>query len=303
MTRILPGLALLAAISTILVAGALLDDYWRIALVELLLVALLSLVPGWLYLEFLVHRGQAVYDEYVLNLFRLHIDEYRNLPAPPEHTSYYRLWKSEHDQLGTTTTDNLYRAKFESVFGPSSVSTRALFSQRETWHDVVRTFGPVVLATVVLCLGWTLTFQPELVRVVAGADQVAGRPPVPTSALQYGFLGAYVFILQDLVRRYFRDDLKPGAYVSAVVRIIVVAALVTVVHTSWTGLAEVNAEAEAAVAFLIGFFPQSAFRLLQSSLSKPLRKVFPRVEVEHPLHELEGLSVWYEVRFLEEGIE
>ena len=52
------------------------------------LVGLLALIPGWLYLEFVVHRGQGLYDEYVLNLFRLHIDEYRNLPAPREHACH-----------------------------------------------------------------------------------------------------------------------------------------------------------------------------------------------------------------------
>lgn len=293
-------LVLVAGIAGVLAAGALLDAYWRMAVLELLLVALLALVPGWLYLEFVVHRGQGLYDEYVLNLFRIHADEYRNLPAPPQHTSYYRTWRREHDALQTDTKDNLYRRKFEAVFGPASVSTRALIGPSEGWRELGRTFGPVVLATIVLCIGWALTFQPELLRdVAAGGSAFAGRSQIGTSALQFGFVGAYVFILQDLVRRYFRDDLKPAAYVSAVVRVIVVAMIVTAVHQVW----RLSGESEAVFAFFVGFFPQTGLRLLLTSLTRPVARLIPSFAEEHPLHEIDGLSIWYEARLLEEGIE
>lgn len=293
-------LVLIAAIAAVLAAGALLDAYWRMALLELLLVAVLALVPGWLYLEFVVHRGQGLYDEYVLNLFRIHADEYRNLPAPPQHTSYYRPWRHEHDDLQTDTTDNLYRRKFEAVFGPASVSTRALIGTPDGWRELGRTFGPVALATIVLCIGWALTFQPELLRdVAAGGSTFAGRSQIGTSALQFGFVGAYVFILQDLVRRYFRDDLKPAAYVSAVVRVIVVAMTVTAVHQVW----QLSAESEAVFAFFIGFFPETGLRLLLTSLTRPVARLIPSFGEDHPLHEIDGLSIWYEARLLEEGIE
>ncbi|MFA9443765.1 hypothetical protein [Egicoccus sp. AB-alg6-2] len=293
-------LVLVAGIAAVLAAGALLDAYWRMAGLELLLVAVLALVPGWLYLEFVVHRGQGLYDEYVLNLFRIHADEYRNLPAPPQHTSYYQPWRSEHDALQTTTTDNLYRRKFEAVFGPASVSTRALIGASDGWRELGRTFGPVALATIVLCVGWALTLQPELLRDVAdGGPMFAGRSQIATSALQFGFVGAYVFILQDLVRRYFRDDLKPAAYVSAVVRVIVVAMTVTAVHQVW----QFSDETEAVFAFFIGFFPQTGLRLLLTSLTRPVARLIPSFAEEHPLHEIDGLSIWYEARLLEEGIE
>ena len=51
-------------------------------------ILLLAGLPGWLYLEFVRSKGYSLYDEYVINLFRLHIDQYCNLPAPPKHTSW-----------------------------------------------------------------------------------------------------------------------------------------------------------------------------------------------------------------------
>lgn len=293
-------LLLIAGIAAVLAAGAVLDAYWRMAVLELLVVAVLALVPGWLYLEFVVHRGQGLYDEYVLNLFRIHADEYRNLPAPPQHTSYYQMWQPEHAKLNTTTKDNLYRRKFEAVFGPASVSTRALIGTPDGWRELGRTFGPVALATIVLCVGWALTFQPELLRdVAAGQSTFAGRSQIGTSALQFGFVGAYVFILQDLVRRYFRDDLKPAAYVSAVVRVIVVAMIVTAVHQVW----QLSPESETVFAFFIGFFPETGLRLLLTSLTRPVARLIPSFGEDHPLHRIDGLSIWYEARLLEEGIE
>lgn len=299
--RVVLTMVLIGGVAAILLAGALLDGDQRIAVVELTIVALLAVLPGWLYLEFVVHRGPGLYDEYVLNLFRLHIDEYRNLPAPPLHTSYFPMWQSEHDQLRTPTTDNLYRSKFEAVYGPASVSTKELIGGRDGWNELGRTFGPIVLATLVLCLGWTLTFQPELlVDLADGRSPLAGRPEIPTGALQFGFIGAYVFILQDLVRRYFRDDLKPGAYISAVVRVIVTALIVLALHVVWSPTWPVEL---VAVAFLIGFFPETGLQLLLTSISRPIARLFPSIKADHPLHKIDGLSIWYEARLLEEGIE
>lgn len=300
--RVTLTLALLGGVAVVLTAGALLDAFWRIAFTELLLVALLAVVPAWLYLEFVIHRGQGLYDEYVLNLFRLHIDEYRNLPAPPQHTSYYLTWHAAHKTLRTSSKDNLYRRKFEAVYGPASVSTKALIGRNsDGWRQLARTFGPVVLATLVLCLGWALTFQPELLRQTTPEVTFPGRSQIGTAPLQFAFVGAYVFILQDIARRYFRDDLKPGAYISAVVRVIVVAMIVTAVHQVWP--ARLSADTEAVFAFLVGFFPESGLRLLIASLTRPLARLFPSVSAEYPLHNIDGLSIWYEARLLEEGIE
>jgi hypothetical protein len=298
--RVLLWLLLAAALAAILIPSILLQQPARVFLLKLVAVGLLAFLPGWLYLQFIRNRGPSLYDEYVLNLFRLHIDEYRNLPAPPVHTSYYQLWRDDHGDPGTK--DNLYRRKFETVYGQLAVSTRALLAKNLGLRDRAETFSPVILATLLLGVGWVLVLQPELygnVGLLAGL-QLSGRPLLPSEALQYGFVGAYSFILQDLIRRYFRADLKAGAYISAVVRIVFVAVVVSAVHLVWP---TARPEQEAVFAFLLGFFPQMGLQVLQAALTKPLRRWIPPIASDYPLSELDGLNLWYEARLLEEGVE
>jgi hypothetical protein len=300
--RLYLWLMLGGALLVVLLPSVMFQENSRIFLLKIIAAALLSLFPGWLYLQFIKNKGQSLYDEYVLNLFRLHIDEYRNLPAPPQHTSYFKLWKDEHDKLKTKTKANLYRRKFESVYGKSSVSTLALTGDGHSFRDRTETFSPVLFATLLLCLGWVLVLQPELYRTfdLVGNTQLSGRPRLPFEPLQFGFLGAYAFILQDLIRRYFRDDLKTAAYISAVTRIVFVAVIVTTVDLFWSNAAQ---DQEKIFAFFVGFFPQVGLQALQASVAKPLGRLIPSMRSDYPLSQLEGLNIWYEARFLEEGIE
>ncbi len=300
--RLLLSGLLAATILAILIPTILLGQSGRVFLLKLGVAGLLSALPGWLYIQFIRNKGQSLYDEYVINLFRLHIDEYRNLPAPPQHTSYYTLWKDEHDQLECKTKDNLYRRKFESVYGRSSVSTLSLITDRSHVRDRTETFAPVLLATALLCLGWVLVLQPQLLRNAGllNGVRVSGRPDFATEALRFGFLGAYSFVLQDLVRRYFRDDLKTAAYISAVVRVVFVSVIVTAVDVLWPSASGTE---EQLFAFFVGFFPQVGLQAMQAALAKPLGRLIPSIQSEYPLSQLEGLNVWYEARLAEEGID
>ena len=303
--RVLLWLLLAAALAAILIPSILLQQPARVFFLKLAAIGLLAFLPGWLYLQFIRNRGPSLYDEYVLNLFRLQIDEYRNLPAPPVHSSYHQLWRDDRSELASEsrdTKDNLYRRKFETVYGPLAVSTRALLAKKLGLRDRAETFSPVIFATLLLGVGWVLVLQPELygnVGLLAGL-RLSGRPLLPAEALQYGFVGAYSFILQDLIRRYFREDLKAGAYISAVVRIVFVAVVVSAVHLVWP---TARPEQEAVFAFLLGFFPQMGLQMLQAALTKPLRRLLPPIASDYPLSELDGLNLWYEARLLEEGIE
>jgi len=132
-------------------------------------------------------------------------------------------------------------------------------------RDRAETFSPVLFATILFCLGWVLILNPEFYRGAHLFDHLSlsAGPKLP-SALKFGFLGAYSFILQDLIRRYFRDDLKTGAYISAAVRMVFVALVVTAVDLIWpVGLSNENV-----FAFLVGFFPQVGPQALQAALTK-----------------------------------
>jgi hypothetical protein len=122
---------------------------------------------------------------------------------------------------------------------------------------------------------------------------------VPYDALRFGFIGAYWFILQDLVRRYFRDDLKTGAYISASVRIIIVTLVVATVGLLPLG----SSRQQEVLAFFIGIFPQIGVQALKAGLNKAFGGLVPAMRSDYPLSDLDGLSIWDQARLLEEGIE
>jgi hypothetical protein len=299
--RLYLSLALAGAIFLILIPTIFLDEESRLFMLKVVSAGLLAFFPGWLYLQFIRNKGRSLYDEFVLNLFRLRIDEPANLPSPPRHTTYYGPWKKAHEKLLTKSKDNLYRTKFEAVYGRSSVSTLGLIVDRGRPPKRTEAFSPVVYATLIMCLGWVLVLQPELLRAVSLGEVVpSGRPLLPVEALQFGFLGAYTFIIQDLVRRYYRDDLRTSGYIAAISRILFSAVLIITLHLMWSGQA---VDQENMLAFFIGFFPQIGLQVLKTALIKPIGRLLPSLSTEYPLSSLDGLNFWYEARLNEEGIE
>lgn len=299
---------LLLAVGVVLAASIMFSDDSRMFLLKSTSAAILSIIPGWVYLQFLRNKGPSLYDEFVLNLFRLKIDAIANLPAPPQHTDWYPQWLKQHSAVvRPEVKDNLYRRKFEAVYGPSSVSTADLVrpGDKLTLRERTETFGPVVMATIVIALAWALVLQPELLRNIniLGADfRLSGRPLLPADLLRFTFLGAYAFILLDLSRRYFRDDLKSAAYISFTTRIVFASALVIAADAA--GIARVIDGSQInAVAFFIGFFPKAGFTWLRAMLPSRFQAALPQLESDYPLRNLEGLNIWYESRLIEEGIE
>jgi hypothetical protein len=292
---------LLATVAAALLPAVLFQSHSRIFLLKVAAVAIFASLPGLLYVQFVRFKGRSLYDEYVINLFRLKIDRYCNLPAPPRHTSYYAEWLAEHKKLANPGRDNLYRRKFEAVYGEQAVSTRELFADPAKRPARSEGLYPVVLATALLSLGWAVVVQPDLYHDfnLLGHLPFSGQPHLPYTALQFGFVGAYWFILQDLTRRYFRQDLKTAAYVSASARLIVVTITVATV-----ALAPVGPPARLDVlAFFIGVFPQIGVQLLKAGTGKLLSQAVPSMSTRFPLSDLDGFTVWDQARLLEEGIE
>ncbi len=283
----------LLLISAVVVAGALIfsDDY-EVLLLKCFAIVVLSCLPGWLFLRFIVFRAGTIWTEYVLNLHRLGFDEHQNLPEPPASSGYYRLWYEGGGAL-LRGTPSIYRQKFETYYGKtiarlSSGSERALLTDR--------TLVPVFLSTAVFACGWATVLWRD--SIFTPRD-----PMLLIDALRFGFLGAYSFILQMLIRRYFQSDLKASAYLSALTRVATVLIMVTVLF--WVGLypTDLSTGWQAGLAFFIGFFPLVGMQLLQRGLSTRLRRWLPTLDNPYPLSDLVGLNVWYEARLLEEGIE
>lgn len=251
-------------------------------------IVVLSFLPGWLYLRFIVFRAGALWEEYVLNLHRLGMDEPRYLPKPPLHSIYYEQWRQDVGDADAEPTHNIYRQKFEAYYGKEVApggGDNARFRSG--------TLFPVFLTTAVLALGWA--------AVLSGDALLADSRQLAVDVLRFGFLGAYLFILQMLIRRYFQSDLKPSAYISAVIRVFSVLILVMVLHQMWQD--QFSPEAQRILAFVVGFFPLVGMQALQKAAAVALRVAVPTLRTNYPLSDLDGLNIWYEARLLEEGIE
>jgi hypothetical protein len=261
-------------------------DELSVAALKLFGVWCLSFLPGWLYVRFLGQRAGALWDEYVLYLHRLGWDRPAHLPKPPRNSDFYQEWLDDKGNL-QPKEQNIYRQKFIAYYGRSipESSTRSNFSVR------TETMFPVFLATIVLAVCWV---------AVLWNTSSATNPATIWDILKFAFLGAYAFIVQSLIRRFFQSDLRPSAYAGAVLRIIVVLVTMVALHQL---LGSVAPTAEAAVAFMVGFFPVIAFRALQRAAAATLRVFVPQLTPDYPLNQLDGLNVWYEARLVEEGIE
>lgn len=265
-------------------------------------VIVLSLLPGWLYLQFIAVRGRSLWEDYVTNLFRLHVDDHRNLPEPPRGTVEHRLWRNAG---GPRMVDPgaLYRGKFEAAYGKVVAGA---YSGEGAARFRGEGFAPVVFTTLLTAFGWTAVLAPAYEGAWVFGAGVSGYDAPLWEALSFGFVGAYWFNLQSIARRYFQDDLRTNAYISAVVRIIIVALLVAVVYQLW-GLVEGTGAASQrgwlnGVAFAIGVFPNLGLQILQKSLTRVVGPVTD-LRNQFPLTHLDGLNMWYESRLVEEGIE
>jgi hypothetical protein len=279
---------------------------WDVGSLKLFALWCLSFLPGWLYVRFIGMRAKALWNEYVLNLHRLGWDLPENLPEPPRTSEFHDRWKKKNDpQL---PSENIYQQKFEAYYGRDVTRAatndqrgaapdekRASYSgQNEDYRVSGESLFPVFLATAVFAVGWS---------AVLWDTRFVSTPDGAWDVLKYGFIGAYAFVTGMLVRRFYQSDLRPSAYASAVLRIVLVLLIVVVVHQVIGGTGAMANHAELAVAFVIGFFPLVGLQLLQRVTSKVLGVIVPPITSEYPLDQLDGLNLWYEARLTEEGVE
>lgn len=250
----------------------------------------LAFLPCWLYVRFLGQRAGALWDEYVLNLHRLGWDQPRFLPRPLPTSQFYDEW-ADDGGLDQDQDRNIYRQKFNAYYGRSVSDT----ARGENFRVSLDTLFPVFLAAGVLAVGWT---------AVLWDDRFLRNPADVWDVLKFGFLGAYVFIAQMLLRRFFASDLRPSAYASALLRIIVVLVSVAAVYQVLGLVGDPNIHRwEAVSAFTIGFIPVVATQVLLRAASAPLRAPTRVLASDYPLSQLDGLNIWYEDRLAEENID
>lgn len=285
------------------IATLLLNPASQNQLFKVLTIVYFSFLPPWLYLQFIATKGKTLWDEYVLNLFRLEADDYVSLPEPPLDSTFHQTWqdaRSKRPELIGFRELSIYEKKFEALFGPVRKgnglgATFAVFRGENLL--------PVAITTLLVSVGWVLVVMPQSLfnkSFLPSEFQPSPNSQIPLGPFQFAFLGAYFYILQMLVRRYFQNDLKTNAYVHATMRVIVVILLVWALDLLLKGR---SVEQRSAMAFVIGVFPQLGMQALLALVKWPIKFIVPSLSPQYPLSDLDGLSIWYESRLLEEGIE
>jgi hypothetical protein len=198
---------------------------------QLLFIAAASMLPGLLYFQFDRERLGTIWEKFTRHIFRLD---------------------------PSVTTEPALIAKYgflmEEVFGRRQPTRRGRLLPGK--------LSPIVVATLVIVLGWLLTLlNPDVGAVADQGDLVSLFQP-HQSAVTFAFLGAYVYALGALLRGYVRRDLRPKSYTDITVRIITVAALASLLQVLFPD----DAAALLVFAFATGLVPQTAFTLLREAI-------------------------------------
>ncbi|MDQ4069184.1 MAG: hypothetical protein M3203_06905, partial [Actinomycetota bacterium] len=185
-----------------------------------------------------------------------------------------------------TSYDGLMRDVFGS--GASGASSRGRL--------------PILGATGVISGLWIWALIPGLAEADGIRAVLVPEPDVVT----FAFLGAYVFAINMLFRRYTRADLGPKAYTHIMVRIFVAVASTWVI--SFAPFARSDGEPVALMlllAFFIGIIPETATAIVQDLLQRwdVVGRAMPSLGEDHPLSRLDGISLYDRAHLLEAGIE
>ncbi|MGX5653407.1 hypothetical protein ACWKWC_01375 [Geodermatophilus nigrescens] len=263
---------------------------WQVPAAQAFAVLLLGLLPGFLYLRFIRFRIGPLCDEYVQVLHRLGVDEPRFLPEPSRSSAAWRRWY-ESGGPGYRCRPSSYQSRFVGQYG------RWPASDDDLHRDTLSRLASVYLCVATLTVCWAF---------VVWSAPVADTLPRSVDALRAGFLGAYFFLLSLLIRRYFQNDLRPGAYLAGVVRVVTVLVLVAGIDQVFalSGAAAGGPDPlENVVAFAVGVFPTVGIQLLRRVAGKLTGPFRGGLEPPFPLSQLDGMDIWSESRLAEVGIE
>jgi hypothetical protein len=265
------------------------NESWRIEFLKASSFLVLSVLPAWLYFRFLQIKVTQVYEDYVLALHRLGVDDPEFLPRPPEASIYYKDWVLACGS-SRAKSPNIYQDKFDGQYGRRPTGQG---EHTEATTACLTVLLPVAVVGLICAIGWgSILLDPTFLDGLAA--------PTAGDVVRFGFLGAYTFVIQMLVRRYLQHDLRPGTYVNAGVRFITVFVLTFVIASAWP---TAPSRAMLAAAFIVGFFPIVGMQWLRSVATVCLRHTVRTLQSPYPLSALDGVNVWYEAQLLEVGVE
>lgn len=280
---------------------------YQVAALRAVFLLIVCLLPAAMWYLFIGTRKASLLNEFLDNLRCLGLLRKPDPAAGSQSEVAYRRRVYN------------YLERFQAAYGPLPTETKKQvvaceFSSELTvpagWSVLSTNAIPVLFLTALLALGWIVSLPPT---PESAAFQLAGEVPLgerwlaalapAETPISFAFLGAYFFTVQMLFRRYIRKDLLGAAYVHASMRVIlaVIGAWVAV-----AALRDIDAHVTSAqqlvIGFTVGFFPPVLWELVKGSV-RWLGAVVLRNENEIPLRDLDGVTVWHQVRLEEEDIE
>ncbi len=193
------------------------------------------------------------------------------------------------------------------------------FGQRPTryWHGWAY-FWSMLFATLVIAVGFLLVYPAAFSYLIAGMQldnpqlsSLAAQLEGASRPLFFGFLGAYLFTLQTVTRRFLTSDLNPETYMQVASRTIlavIVAAIFSMVFPFQAQAAGLGGIALNVViytlAFVIGIFPENGLNWIISFARRYMTdNSGAEQEKSYELQSLQGLNRWHAIRLNVEGID
>lgn len=301
-------------------AVAMLPAPYQIVLLRSVFLLIVCLLPATMYYLFITSRKSSLLQEYFTNLSRLGL----------------LGRQGQESRTGARVRVMSYVQKFEAVYGavPGALAEKVgaapdmgdIELKDSDFHEsspgsvmggvfTQETAIPVLLATLLIGLGWLLTLPPwEMITFPEDApmlDKVKLILEPKGIATCFAFLGAYFFSLQMLFRRYVRKDLRLNAYMAVSLRIILavigtwVVLQAVVILSPADSVKASETQAMLVTGFVIGAFPPVAWQVIQAAFQKVTgaKNYVPSLASAMPVSDLDGLTVWHEARLEEEDIE
>ncbi len=184
-------------------------------------------------------------------------------------------------------------------------------------HDAKQRGRYMVLAVgyavMISIAGLSLLFLGGRMKLDEFPTILIGTVQFPQSGSRFifsmAFLGAYLWGLQHVLRRYSMNDLTPGVYYTLSIRMILAAVIALLIFNAYNAIADRSATVEGittsiwpVLAFLIGMFPQRGLHWLTDRLSIFSSKSHSTVS-ERPLEMIEGMTIHDRLRLDELGID
>lgn len=237
---------------------------------QLVYCSVVSMLPALLYFTFDRQKLSSQRESWIRHLFHLNP----------------HIWT-------VSEIEAAYGSRLDEALGGGGIGGRLVGGRRM----------PIVVATILFTLGWTLLLLDTEVRGFPRTD--TAKPyldllmPSPTVA-GMAFLGSYFFALQFILRSFIRGDLRPKSYSTIAARVV---AGVTVAYLVGIVFDAPTAKILLLVAFLAGYVPDTVLRRV-ANLAKDLG---PSVGREMDGNELDlrvisGMDIYAKTKLISEGI-